>query len=231
MSILKSVTDRIEDVVENAMDTLQELEKLLVASVDTVGKDDDNYLYENVQEASPQGNVFDDDEIEMREDQYNPLDSMAENIQQEIFSQSVGPETFKEHIEAFASAIAWKEPFILILLSFHLSVLILSVAIYRRESFNARVAMFCFIALVIGSAEWLNAYGAAHWQEWGITQDYFDGGGWFMAVMVCGPLLTVFVGMLLSMIWEAKLLITEVQMQKYRSALRKEKKRDKAKKE
>mmetsp|Transcript_18040 Transcript_18040/g.26826 ORF Transcript_18040/g.26826 Transcript_18040/m.26826 type:complete len:233 (-) Transcript_18040:244-942(-) len=213
-SILRSITDRIEEAAVNAVDTLQELEKLMTAQAEKSGTDED--YYDNYVDDEDAQNSSPNDDFEMFEDQYNPLDGMAENLRQELFSQGIGPETFKEHLEAFASAITWKEPFILMLMSFHISVLVLAVFFSKRGHFNARVALFCFIALVVYSAERLNSYGSAHWQEWGITQNYFDNGGWFMATMVCGPLLTVFVGMLLGIIWEAKLLMTEVQIQKRR---------------
>ena len=51
-------------------------------------------------------------------DQESPLSQLANAVLGDILSSQRGPQTLREHMSAFISAIRWKEPFVLTLLSF-----------------------------------------------------------------------------------------------------------------
>lgn len=145
----------------------------------------------------------------------------------------MGPQTTKEHIQAFTAAITWKEPFIQLLLAFHVFIIITAITLSRRGGIYARMGFMIFVGVIVRLAEYLNIMGNARWNEFA-TQNYFDRSGIFMGIMVCAPLLLVCLFMLISMIREASNLLGDVtQMKKKAQVRQKEKKKneDKSKKE
>jgi transmembrane protein 18 len=116
-----------------------------------------------------------------------------------------------DHFHAFQHAITWTEPFVLSLLAFHACMLFTCLFVSRRgRGMYPRLAVMILIGLVVRSAEWLNHYGAQHWREFA-TQNYFDGQGVFVAVMVCGPLLVFSFIMLVFFLREAAQLLVQVK--------------------
>ena len=89
--------------------------------------------------------------------------------------------------------------------------------------------MIC-IGLIVRLAEYLNTTGSARWQEFGITQNYFDRGGIFMGIMVCAPLLMVCLCMLIHMIREASNLLKDVTQMKHTAKSRQKAKKEEEKK-
>ena len=89
--------------------------------------------------------------------------------------------------------------------------------------------MIC-IGLIVRLAEYLNTTGNARWQEFGITQNYFDRGGIFMGIMVCAPLLMVCLCMLIHMIREASTLLKDVTQMKHSAKSRQKAKKEEEKK-
>ena len=67
-----------------------------------------------------------------------------------------------------------------------------------------------FIAAVVRSAEWLNGLGAVHWENFA-SQNYFDKGGIFIGIMLCGPLLLDCMMMLVMFVAEASQLLVNVK--------------------
>mmetsp|Transcript_34872 Transcript_34872/g.74357 ORF Transcript_34872/g.74357 Transcript_34872/m.74357 type:complete len:229 (+) Transcript_34872:98-784(+) len=177
--------------------------------------------------------IFDD--MDGIEDGYgSPLMGMADNVLSDIMSTQVGPQSPKEHIQAFTAAITWNEPFIQSLLAFHLLVIIIAIILSRKSGVYARMGLMVFAGIIVRLAERLNTMGASHWREFS-TQNYFDKNGIFMGIMICAPLLMVCLFMLTSMIMEASNLIADVKQMKINSQReqkqkRKEKKEEKTRK-
>ena len=125
----------------------------------------------------------------------------------------MGPQTAKEHIQAFTAAITWNEPFIQCIVAFHVLVITAAIILTRKGGVYSRTGLMVFVGILIRLAEWLNDIGARRWREFA-TQNYFDKSGIFMGIMLCAPLLLVCLALLLSMTWEAKNLLVDVQAMK-----------------
>lgn len=161
----------------------------------------------------------------------SPLMGMADSVMSDIMSNQVGPQTSKEHIQAFAAAIRWTEPFIQSVIAFHVLVIVLAVAVSRKGSLYGRMGLMLVVGIIVRLAERLNAMGASRWREFS-TQNYFDKNGIFMGIMVCAPLLLVCLLMLVSIIWEAQQMLLDVKKMKInkQTKQKQKKKKDQTKK-
>lgn len=160
----------------------------------------------------------------------SPLMGMADNVMSDIMSTQVGPQSSREHIEAFTAAITWSEPFIKLLLAFNVLVIVAAIVLSRKGGMYSRMGLMIFVGIIVRLSEYLNTIGNARWREFA-TQNYFDRNGIFMGIMVCAPLLCVCLFMLISMIREASNLLGDVQLVKMKAmAKQKEKKEEKQKK-
>ena len=181
---------------------------------------------------SPQGGPQSDPPgNSQQEDQQNyegsPLDGITEEVLGGIFASQSGPQTFREHVDAFSSAITWNEPFIYSLVIFHLimiALMFIAVTTKHSRSLEFRVALFVFLAVLVRCSEAANTYLRENFEEYGITQNYFDAKGVFMMVMVCLPLLSVCFILLISFLIEAKNLMITVKRMEIESKYKKKSK-------
>ena len=137
----------------------------------------------------------------------------------------VGPQTPKEHIQAFTAAITWNETFIKIILGFHVVVIVSAIALNRQGGIYSRLGFMLLVGIIVRLSDTLNIIGASRWREFA-TQNYFDRGGIFMGIMVCAPLLIVSLFMLIGMIREASSLIVDVGKMKSKARLKQKQKKE-----
>ena len=118
------------------------------------------------------------------------LRSAEEHIHTLIKSvnSKLGPSSFYDHIESFASSITWSERWIQGVISFH--ILLLVVILLLRKNLELQFAVFLIICVMIYCSEYLNSLGAIHWKDFS-TQNYFDRNGVFMSIFFAGPLLFI----------------------------------------
>mmetsp|Transcript_23475 Transcript_23475/g.32924 ORF Transcript_23475/g.32924 Transcript_23475/m.32924 type:complete len:275 (+) Transcript_23475:55-879(+) len=156
---------------------------------------------------------MDMDEIAEMMGESSPLQGIAEGVIGDLMANSASqPETPWEHVQAFTSAIHWKEPFVLGLLVFQCIMFGLAMwASSKERGLVPRFAIMLMIGALVRSAEYINLYASQHWEEWGITQNYFDRQGIFVGLMFCGPLLVMCFVMLLRFLREASQLLVEVK--------------------
>eukprot|EP00934_Nitzschia_sp_Nitz4_P005214 Nitzschia sp. Nitz4//scaffold2_size372955//261702//262487//NITZ4_000452-RA/size372955-processed-gene-0.526-mRNA-1//-1//CDS//3329546865//5204//frame0 len=138
----------------------------------------------------------------------SPLEGIADGVMSDIMSRQDGPSTMMEHFQAFKSAITWSEPFILYLLAFQLVMFLVTIWVAQKDRpLKYRLPHMVLVAGLVRSAEWLNKLGREHWKSFA-TQNYFDKGGIFVLIMLCGPLvLDSLIMLLMYMIEAAQLLI------------------------
>mmetsp|Transcript_20064 Transcript_20064/g.26631 ORF Transcript_20064/g.26631 Transcript_20064/m.26631 type:complete len:246 (-) Transcript_20064:393-1130(-) len=139
------------------------------------------------------------------------LEGIADGVLSDIMSAQSGPQTPWEHFEAFRHAINWSEPLVRYLLIFHAILFLLTIyTVSKRASFHSRIILLVFLFLLVRSAEYLNAYGNDHWEDFA-TQNYFDKGGIFIGLLFSCPLLLNCLIMLVCYMREAGSLLVEVK--------------------
>jgi hypothetical protein len=136
----------------------------------------------------------------------------------------VGPQTPMENLQAFCAAINWKEPFIVCILVFQVFAFLLCLWASRpSRALPARIGTMLMIFLLVRSAEYLNSYGAQHWEEFA-TQNYFDSRGIFTGIFICAPLLLDAFIMLACYLREASQLLVQVKSMELKKKREAEKK-------
>ena len=78
------------------------------------------------------------------------------------------------------------------------------------RSTGARIAVLLVFGVLVRSSEYINRWGSQEWEQFA-TQNYFDARGFFMATMVCAPLLLDCLLMLLLFLREASQLLVAVK--------------------
>lgn len=86
----------------------------------------------------------------------------------------------------FVKAIDWSEPWLIGLIVFHVTTLLLIAGTRRYTNFQV-VLFLCLLCLAFVS-EQLNVLGAKHWRAFSREQ-YFDSFGLFISVVHAGPIL------------------------------------------
>ena len=122
-----------------------------------------------------------------------------------------GPETLREHLDAFRHAITWSEPFILGLLAFQMTMFALTLYVSRRDvGTTPRIVLLVTMGVLVRSAEYINQWAAHEWSSF-CTQNYFDARGIFVAIFWCAPLLLDAFIMLVLFLREAAQLLVQVK--------------------
>jgi hypothetical protein len=86
-----------------------------------------------------------------------------------------------------------------------------------------RLTLMVFTGILVRSAEWLNGFGDRNWEKY-CTQNYFDRGGIFIGIMLCGPLLVNCLIMLMMFVREAGQLLVQVKTTEFKKKKGKESK-------
>jgi len=155
---------------------------------------------------------------------FTGMGEMLEGVQGELMQmmrRGAVPETFREHLEAFSTAIKWSEWWIRAILGMHV-FLWCAFFLFRKWPRVQSVLFFAVVGLV-GSAERLNSLGAKHWRSFA-TQNYFDERGVFAASVFCAPLLALGFLQLFNFLYEASNLLVEVKRNELKEHRRAKKK-------
>ncbi|KAL3784608.1 hypothetical protein HJC23_007064 [Cyclotella cryptica] len=220
-SLFKSLSEDMEKIAQVVEEGTKIIFGTSTLNEDTSGQSADAGAFYNGDE---------DGFYEDGEEMQSPLMGMADSVISDIMSsQSIGPQTAMENIQAFSAAITWGEPFIRYLLAFHMVVIVTAYVLMRKDIY-LRMGFMIFLGLIIRMAEQLNQLGNRRWRDFA-TQNYFDKNGIFMGIMICAPLLIICFIMLVSLIREAKNLLVDVKKMKIQAKENaKKKKADKRKK-
>lgn len=169
---------------------------------------------------APADEIFNDpiDDIEMTIDEEDmmgasmnsPLDGIAEGVLDDIMKNQAGPASTSDNFNAFRSAIAWNEPFIMGIVIFQIFLLITTVTVTRRCGMGSGMILLAFMGCTVRSAEYLNSYGSKNWEQFA-TQNYFDDRGIFISIMLSGPMIIMAFIMLISYVREASGLLVKVK--------------------
>ncbi|KAL9180236.1 hypothetical protein ACHAXT_008206, partial [Thalassiosira profunda] len=234
-STMASYFKQLSDDMERVAQVVEEGAKFMMGSSEHVGAADSgddggagadpgDDMHDSGDPAGGEGDGLLDD-LEDAVGGASPLMGMADSVMSDIMSSQVGPQTAKEHIQAFIAAITWDEPFIQCIVAFHVLVITAAIILTRKGGVYSRMGLMVFVGILIRLAEWLNDIGARRWREFA-TQNYFDKSGIFMGIMLCAPLLLVCLALLLSMTWEAKNLLVDVKAMKVKAQAHQKQKKD-----
>ena len=129
--------------------------------------------------------------------------------------------------DAFRTAITWSEPFIVGLLTFQVFIFLCTIYVCRKDvSLAPRIILMVLIAALVRSAEYLNGWAARSWEEWGITQNYFDPRGIFVSIFLCAPLLVDSFIMLIAFLRESSTLLVQVKTAELKQKRKQKKKQE-----
>ena len=116
------------------------------------------------------------------------MGGIEEHVLNLIKETNKAPKDAWEAWTAFAAAIKWSEPWIIGLVCFHITCLLLTI-VFRKRS-NVQGVLFLVLCALVFLAEKINSACSQRWQAFA-TQNYFDNRGVFASVMFAGPLLGI----------------------------------------
>ncbi|XP_058091127.1 uncharacterized protein LOC131237408 [Magnolia sinica] len=116
------------------------------------------------------------------------MDQMADLIEKFTAELRTGFQPAYENFIGFFHAINWKEPWLICLISFHVTLLLTTIISRRNINFQ----MFLFLMALTGVylAEKINSFLGNNWKRFA-GQNYFDPHGLFLSALWSGPLLFI----------------------------------------
>ena len=97
--------------------------------------------------------------------------------------------TAYEAFMGFYHAVRWRDPGVMCMLGFHVVYAALCLAL--RNHPTVHIVLFLLTCGLSYSATYINIYLAAHWRDFGFSQNYFDRHGVFLSSLFCAPLLLI----------------------------------------
>jgi len=116
--------------------------------------------------------------------------------------------TFSEAFFGFFRAVNWTEPFILSLITLHVTMALL--AVLTRRQTTVQTVLWLLLLLAAWMARWLNDLGSQFWREFA-TQNYFDTQGFFVSVMYTLPLMLICLFIVANFVLLASRLLIQVK--------------------
>uniref|UniRef100_A0ACD5ZWE8 Uncharacterized protein n=2 Tax=Avena sativa TaxID=4498 RepID=A0ACD5ZWE8_AVESA len=101
---------------------------------------------------------------------------------------SAGVHPRRRLLHRFFHAVDWKEPWVIVMISFQ--VILLLVTIISRRNINFQLILSALTFSGVFLAEKLNTFLGKNWKSFS-SQNYFDPQGLFISVMWSGPLLLI----------------------------------------
>ncbi|KNC99199.1 uncharacterized protein SPPG_09278 [Spizellomyces punctatus DAOM BR117] len=131
------------------------------------------------------------------------------------FFNPADPETVSRAVSEFVadsatfiSAIDWTEPFIAVLISFH--VLLALWVVLTRNNQTLTASNFVAIGVLALAAQPLNYLASQHWATFSRT-NYFDAQGVFMSIMWAGPLMIELIFCVIMLVRQAGDMVVKVK--------------------
>ncbi|KAK5646325.1 hypothetical protein RI129_004789 [Pyrocoelia pectoralis] len=119
----------------------------------------------------------------------------------------------------FIWSIDWRDPWLIGLCIFHVSVTLMAISTRNYGNFQA-ILFFCLILLVYFS-ENINQLASTNWKIFS-RQQYFDSRGLFISVVFSVPILLNCMIMMGSWLWQSRQLMITLKTAQLRERLRQE---------
>ncbi|XP_053594097.1 transmembrane protein 18 [Microplitis demolitor] len=108
----------------------------------------------------------------------------------------------------FLQSIEWKDPWLAILLAFHIAVTM--TALMTRNHANFQIILFLILLLLVYFSESINEVAASKWMLFS-KQQYFDSNGLFISIVFSVPILLNCMIMVASWLYQSSQLTTNLK--------------------
>ncbi|KAH0554351.1 transmembrane protein 18 [Cotesia glomerata] len=108
----------------------------------------------------------------------------------------------------FLQSIEWKDPWLAILLAFHVAVTM--TALMTRNHANFQIILFLILLLLVYFSESINEVAASKWMLFS-KQQYFDSKGLFISIVFSVPILMNCMIMVASWLYQSSQLTTNLK--------------------
>ncbi|XP_012270139.1 transmembrane protein 18 isoform X1 [Orussus abietinus] len=108
----------------------------------------------------------------------------------------------------FLQSIEWRDPWLAILLTFHIAVTM--TAVMTRNHANFQIILFLALLLLVYFSETINEVAATNWMVFS-RQQYFDSKGLFISVVFSVPILINCMIMVASWLYQSSQLMTSLK--------------------
>ncbi|XP_066142228.1 transmembrane protein 18 [Euwallacea fornicatus] len=125
-----------------------------------------------------------------------------------------------EGFVSFLASIDWKDPWLIGLFTFHLSIFMM--ALLTRNYGNFQALLFFILLLLVYFSENINAMASSHWKLFS-RQQYFDSNGLFISVVFSMPILINCMLMVGNWLYQSTQLMTTLKTAQLKEKLKKEK--------
>ncbi|KAG7207510.1 hypothetical protein KM043_009142 [Ampulex compressa] len=117
----------------------------------------------------------------------------------------------------FLQSIEWRDPWLAILLTFHIAVTM--TALMTRNHANFQIMLFLALLLLVYFSESINEVAASNWMMFS-RQQYFDSNGLFISVVFSVPILMNCMIMIASWLYQSSQLMTSLKRAQLRQQAR-----------
>ncbi|XP_022914255.1 transmembrane protein 18 [Onthophagus taurus] len=127
-------------------------------------------------------------------------------------------------IASFILSIDWRDPWLIGLIAFHLTVTLM--ALLTRNYGNLQALLFFFLILLVYFSESINEIASANWKMFS-RQQYFDSNGLFISIVFSIPILLNCMLMVGSWLWQSTQLMRNIKIAQLKEIQKKEKENQK----
>ncbi|XP_015509824.1 transmembrane protein 18 [Neodiprion pinetum] len=117
----------------------------------------------------------------------------------------------------FLQSIEWRDPWLAILLTFHVAVT--TTALMTRNHANFQILLFLILLLLVYFSESINEAAATNWMVFS-RQQYFDSKGLFISIVFSIPILMNCMIMIASWLYQSSQLMTRLTRAQLRERTR-----------
>ena len=117
----------------------------------------------------------------------------------------------------FLQSIEWRDPWLALLLTFHIAVTM--TALMTRNHANFQIMLFLALLLLVYFSESINEVAASNWMLFS-RQQYFDSNGLFISVVFSVPILMNCMIMIASWLYQSSQLMTSLKRAQLRQQAR-----------
>ncbi|KAK0080162.1 hypothetical protein PV325_000367 [Microctonus aethiopoides] len=117
----------------------------------------------------------------------------------------------------FLQSIDWRDPWLALLLTFHVAVTM--TALMTRNHANFQILLFLVLLLLVYFSENINEVAASNWMVFS-KQQYFDSKGLFISIVFSVPILMNCMIMVASWLYQSSQLMTSLKRAQLRQQAR-----------